>query len=650
MGARLRLCKAIVTSRGHSQTRMLASNGMQLASELRSPLFPALVLVGAALFLADDPGLSALPWIGIAALVLLAVLFATKGLPGGLVVFVPLGLFAVWCAVSVAWSIEPDRTWAYANRTFVYLAFALIGAYLGRETRRLLYGFSALLGALCVWSLAGKVIPSLHEGYGQISRLTGPVGYWNALALLGDIALPMGLCLATRFRIPGTLLVYGWLVVIGLTYSRGGVFVAVVVIALWMILSKAWIEALSTLLAAGLPAAATLAVAFSLAGITSDGQSHAMRVRDGLVFGVVLLANTAIAAALGRFTLPGTTFVRRLGAALIAVCLVAAVAVGAAKAQTWWRTFTSSTPTEITQSPTRLAEAGSNFRWQWWKQAWQGWKQNPIVGTGAGSFAFTNERYRTSSLDQTIEPHSLPVQFLSETGVIGLVLFAGSVVWLVLRGRRRPGPQLALALALPAYFLHGLLDIDWDFLSVSGPVFLIAGALAVRPGSGQRPRPFTLLTAAGLLAVLGLSLGAVWLGGHWQSQAQAALGVDDAKAISLAKKARSADPLADAPLITAGAAQTNIALQIADRRSRGWRQRYDAATKAALDYYGQATRVQPDDAQAWYYLGSLRAQLGCPYAAYTDFNRATVLDGQYPPYSQAYAATLAKVNSGKYKC
>ena len=26
---------------------------------------------------------------------------------------------------SIAWSIEPDRSWDYANRAFVYLAFAL---------------------------------------------------------------------------------------------------------------------------------------------------------------------------------------------------------------------------------------------------------------------------------------------------------------------------------------------------------------------------------------------------------------------------------------------------------------------------------------------------------------------------------------------
>ena len=107
---------------------------------------------------------------------------------------------------------------------------------------------------MCVWSLAGKVLPWLYEDYGRIARLRGPIGYWNSLALLGDIALPIGLCLATRLRTAGTLLVYGWIVAIGLTYSRGGVLVAVVVVALWMWLSQAWIEALSTLVAAGLPA------------------------------------------------------------------------------------------------------------------------------------------------------------------------------------------------------------------------------------------------------------------------------------------------------------------------------------------------------------------------------------------------------------
>ena len=117
---------------------MLASNGMRLARELRSPLFPALLLAAAAIFFARDPGSAALPWLGIAAFVLVGVLFATQSPPNGAVVFAPLVALAAWCALSVAWSVEADRSWDYTNRAFLYVGFALVGAYLARDISRLL--------------------------------------------------------------------------------------------------------------------------------------------------------------------------------------------------------------------------------------------------------------------------------------------------------------------------------------------------------------------------------------------------------------------------------------------------------------------------------------------------------------------------------
>jgi hypothetical protein len=625
---------------------------MRTARELSSPLTLALVLVGAALFFAHDPGDSSLPWLGIGALVLLGVLFATRAPPEGLVALVPLAALAVWCAVSISWSIEPDRSWSYANRTFVYLAFALVGAFLGAEPRRLLYGFCGLLGAVCVWSLAGKVLPWLYEDYGRLARLRSPVGYWNALALLGDIALPLGLCLATRLRWAGTLLVYGWIVVIGMTYSRGGILVAVVVVGLWMLLSKAAIEALSTVVAAGLPAAAALAVAFSLPGVTSDGQSHASRVHAGIVFGIVLVADALIAVGLARFPLPVVTTTRRIALAVLAVAIAASVAVGAAHASSWWRSFTTPSGAELTNSPGRLVSSGGNFRWSWWQQAWTGFEHNPVKGTGAGSFEGTNLRYRTTSLDQTIEPHDLPLQFLTETGVIGLALFGASVAWLLVRGRRRPGPQLALALALPAYFLHGLLDVDWDFVSVSAPVFLIAGALVVKPSTGgRRPRGFTVLTASGVLLAVAFSLVAVWLGARWSDQAAAAVGVDDNHAIALAQRSRTMNPLSLDPLFQAAAAEVDIGARIKRAHAKGWLARYKAANHLAYGFYNKATEVQPESASAWFQLGYFQlATRGCPRAALPAFSHATVLDGRNPIYNDYYANALARVNSGKPRC
>ncbi len=624
---------------------MVPSGGMRLARELRSPLAPALALTGAALFFAHDPGDTSVPWLGLAAAALAVVFFATQGLPSGLVALVPLGALGLWCAASIAWSSEPDRSWSYANRGLLFLAFALVGALMAAEPRRLLYGVAGLLGAVCVWSLAGKALPWLYEDYGRVARLRGPVGYWNALALLGDIALPIGLCIATRARAAGTLLVFGWLVAIGLTYSRGGIAVAVVVVALWMILSRAWLESLSTLLAAGLPAAGVLGVAFALSGLTSDGQSHPARVRDGIVFGVVVLIDAGLTVGLSRFQLPDTALVRRAALAVLAVAVAAVVVAGAAKAPPAWRSFTAATSTEVTNSPGRLIDSGSNFRWTWWKQAWIGWKTDPLKGTGAGSFAVSNLRYRTSYLDQATEPHDLPIQFLSETGVVGLGLFLAAIGWLVAVGRRRPGPQLALALALPAYFLHGLLDFDWDFVAVSAPVFLIAGALAVRPSGRPRPRPFSVLAASGVALALVLSFFAVWLGNRWDSQAAASVGVDDSHAITLAKRARSVDPFLVDPLFQAALAETEIAGTLKNPVEKA------QALAHVLGYYEKATKEQPDDAFAWYELGTFDFVVrGCPQAAYTAINRFTTLDPQDPKGQALYQQLLKLVDAGTARC
>jgi O-antigen ligase len=454
---------------------------MEAGRQLLSPLGPALALVAAVLFFGGGGGYGSLPWVGGAAIVVAAALAVLYGLPHGALALAPLAALAIWCAVSVAWSIEPDRSWAYANLALVYLAFALVGLYAGGRIEGLALGLAALLGAVCVWSLAGKALPWLYEDYGRIARLRGPVGYWNALALLGDIALPLGLWVALRRRVAGTLLVYGWIVAIALSFSRGGALVAVLAVVAWIALSRLWVEATTTLVSAGLPAAGVIAVAFALSGVTSDGQSHATRVRDGAWFALAVIAGAAIAAVLARLPRPAPTAgLRRAALILAAVAAVAALALVAVHAHAWWDSFTSPVAAEVSNSKDRFVQTGSNHRWVWWKEAWRGWRAHPLGGTGAGSFAFTNLRYRTTSLDTATEPHDLPLQFLTETGLVGAALFVAAGLALVVAGRRRSGAELALWLALPTYLVHGLLDIDWDFAAVTAPVVLVAGALAAR--------------------------------------------------------------------------------------------------------------------------------------------------------------------------
>src|SRR5205085_986049 len=66
----------------------------------------------------------------------------------------------------------------------------------------------------------------------------------------------------------------------------------------------------------------------------------------------------------------------------------------------------------------------------------------------------------------------------------------------------------------------------------------------------ERPRAsFSAACAGAGVALAALSsLFAVWLGGRWTGQALDALGVDNAHAVALAKRARSVQPLSIDPL------------------------------------------------------------------------------------------------------
>ncbi len=611
---------------------MLLSRRMGAARQLLSPLGLALALIGAALFFGGGAGGGSILWLGAAAVALAVVLAATHEVPGRLLALLPLGALTVWCGASIAWSIEPDRSWDYANRTAVYVAFAVVGAFLAARTGELALGLSGLLAAVCVWALAAKIFPALYEDYGRIARLRAPVGYWNALALLGDIALPLGLWLAGRRRIAGTLLVYGWVVAIALTYSRGGVVVGFVIVVAWIALSGGWIAGTTTLFAAGVPAALVIGAAFSLHGVASDAQSHSTRAHDGLIFGAALVAGAVLAAGLTRLPAPAPTRgLRTMAAVLAGVIAVVGIAVAIARANSWWHEFTSPAAPELSNSQSRFVDAGSNHRWVWWKESWDAFEHHAVAGTGAGSFAFTNLRLRKTSLDSAVEPHNLVLQFLTELGVVGAALFAGGAILLIILARRASDAELALSLALPAYLLHGLLDIDWDFAAVSAPVFLVAGALAVR--ASQKRRGFSVpaaLAASGIGIVVLLSLFTVWLGNRYANEA-ASTG-DFAHSVTLAKQARALNPFSVDPINT------------------------EALDEWALGHAGlahglflEATRVQPENPETWYALGEFELTIGCARHALNEFDRFYELDSQDPGVTEKDRA-LKIVNSGRARC
>jgi tetratricopeptide (TPR) repeat protein len=566
-------------------------------------IFAALTILLAAALLAGEGRFF---WVGggavLAAAVALAVVLPRPTLGRAGVVSVALFCaFALWMAASVLWSAAPDRSWDFLNRTLVYLAFLALGLFGGpRLERRYEAVLAALLGLLVGWALIEKVF-ALDDG--RRARLNEPIGYWNALALLAASAVPLALQLARRLL--AVLLVYASVVAIVLTQSRGGLLLAALAGAGWLALERARYEPAFRLAVAVPPALAVGAFGLTLDGISVDQQPHSERLADGLWLGLALLLGTGLVAGLARLDVPEPrrgTALRAALAVVVPVALVAVAVVGARAAMNFSEPVTP-------EGPGRVFEGSSNNRAQWWREAAHGFADHPLAGNGAGAFQVTHRLYRDSNVEVR-EPHSLPLQLLSETGLVGFALFAGAAAAAAFAVRR----ERALYFVVGLFALGVLFDIHWDSTAAGAVAFATLGVLLPR---GDRPGGRAPLWAAGVvtLALAALySLGAPWLADRGLDDAYAAIARGDlVTAADEAQRANSLDPVSVEPLFALGFVE--FAQGQFDR---------------ARDYYARATEVQPQNRETWFLLGKLEYDVKRYDDAYGRFNRMYALDPHGP--------------------
>jgi hypothetical protein len=585
----------------------------------------------AALFFSDGSSQSRLFWIGVPAVVVAAVGWAWRP-PRlsfwGAVFFCALAGLVVWQGASIAWSIQPSRSWDYTNRGLVYFAFAAVGALLsGVPLRRFAAVACVLLGALFVWALAAKVIPGLYPDYGRLARLRYPVEYWNELALLGAASVPLGLWAVgprhdRRARLGGALLLYAALVVTVLTYSRVGIVLTVAAALVWLWLDRDRLAALGPLAVAWIVGAVVAAVALLLPGISSDGESHHTRVRDGLVFGAVLLIGAIVVGFASRFVFSRAVDPRIARGAATALVVLVLVALGAAVVRAGgpadfvserWHEFTNKVSAQVEETPGRIVSASSSNRWRWWTESWNAFTDKPPRGTGAGTFELVDRVERNSTL-ATTEPHSVPLQFLSETGVVGFLLYAtvvAAAVMGILR-RERTRAWLALSLGVALCFVHSWVDIDWDFIAVQGPLFLTLGALVSGgPATPTRARRWLVSGAAAVCALAVLySLTSPWLSANRVAAANDAIARNKpGLALTEARSAHAFNPLSvDALFLEA---------------------LFEPDAKA-LQLYRRARDLEPTNPETWYQLGAFELFINRPRAAYRDLNHSYTLDSYGP--------------------
>ena len=564
-----------------------------------------------------------------------------------------LGAFAAWNGLTLLWSVAPNQTWLELNREIAYVLVLGLAIAAGASHRRPLQTIAAgyLLVAVVVtlYALGQKIVPGVDisglidlNQTGTFARLQAPLDYWNALALFVTFAVPIALVVARdperprAARMAALLSVELTLLVVGLTYSRGGLVALVIALAVTLAFAGERAKTLLLLLAAAVAMVPPLVLALTVHSLSGANVALSARESGGGELLLVLLASLVGLYVVGSRLLDREINLdlspaqpRRLAAAAAGlVVVVVIVLAGTGTISHAWHDFTTPHATANVNVPNISVSSGN--RYVWWKDAAGAWSDKPLGGWGAGSFAVVDRFYTRAANLSVQDTHSVPLQWLAETGLIGFLLAAGGALLLLRAGldatTRKAGPERAFAAALlaaaVAYAVHAFYDWDWELPGVTFPVLLFLGglagsAIADRSWPVERPalaRGLALAACTFVACVYAISALLPSLAASKASAALTQAGATTSRtqllhAVGTAQLATRLDPLSDDGL--KAAASISVAL---------------GHPLQARSYLLQAVGRDPSDELAWEQLANLERGLRDVRAARQAIARVLALD------------------------
>lgn len=570
--------------------------------------------------------------------------------------------FALWTGVAIGWTESAERSAIELGRVAMYLGVFVLAIALGGRTaaRHTINGLACAIGFVTLLAVLSRLHPQWFPtndhaeflGATTARRLSYPLNYWNGLAVFAAIGVPLllAIAIAARTRL-GQALAAGTLPVsalcVYLTISRGGALALVVGIVAFLVFAPRRPAALATLLAAGAGSAVLLAAASQRDAVQS-GTVTATATQQGaeliwltvIVCAGVALLQVAIALVARHVARPPVLTPSRrttvLGAlAVVAVACAVGVSVGAPGwAGDRWQEFKApsaqSAPADADNVFSRLQVANGNTRYQIWQFATEINATKPWRGIGPGTFEFWWARHGTSP-GFIRDAHSLYFETFAETGIVGFVLLAGMLTFLLgaavaraLRGP--PGTRIWIAAAvggLAAFMTSAAFEWVWELAAVACAAMVLgAVVLAGRGDDGglvddtpRRPHvllargALSLLAAATIVAIAVPMAGA--LASHGSRDAAAEGRVDAALAQS--DIAQRLQPYAATPHL-----QRALVLEKAGS--------LEGAAVAAR----KATVNEPTNWRTWLVLARINAQLGEHAFAVLQFRKAQRLNPRSP--------------------
>lgn len=575
--------------------------------------------------------------------------------------WIALALFAAflaWSAIAVSWSVSSERSLEEVSRLGCYLGVLVLAvATYGDRRQALRHAVAAVASAVVVvvaLALLSRLRPGLFPGShttaavlpGTQGRLGWPLNYWNGLAALVAMGLPLLLAIATSAR---TLLAQaagaGAIPLLSLcgylTFSRGGAIAVAVAVIAFIALAPERIPKLATSLPCAAGSAVLIAgavhrpaVEHGLPGSVAGHQGATLLVATILVCAGVALTQVGIALAarhgsLLRLLQISPARARVLLVAAVCACLFAAIALGAPSRLTdAWHAFKQPPTAALSHdSISRFGALSGNGRYAYWKTAIDAMPGHWLKGFGPGTFEFV-WLPRAPFLSYVRNAHSLYIETLTEVGVIGLVLLVSFLLVLLVAAARRVVSErfearawvAAVTAACLAFMVSAAFDWVWQIPVLPAVLLLLVAAVLVGDGTREtaragraRVRGGSLATRLILIAVALGSLLAIGIPLAETTQVRASqadfAGGNTAGAIDAAQSAIRVEPGAASPRI-----QEALVLESSGDIAGAVR----AARVATVD--------EPQNWQTWLVLSRLEAENGQLAAAVAAYRQARALN------------------------
>jgi UDP-GlcNAc:undecaprenyl-phosphate GlcNAc-1-phosphate transferase len=575
---------------------------------------------------------------------------------------------ALWSLLSSLWAESGDQAITEGNRMLVLAATLGLTLVLLRTERRAAWLVGTLgtgIGLVALWTVFTMLVGDgsslfvagrLHQplGYINAEATVFIMGFWLLMALaerrtpllaavgLGGAALMASLVLLSQSRGAALAFAGSALAVLALVSGRRRRVMAMLVVA-------------TATAVAGAPLLEVYQSASTSGALVPDIVRRAARAALVISIGAGLVW-AALTWLAGRALAEAPVATRRAISIAIGSVVVVTLALATSSSsrlgntlERQYEAFVHLSEPTGSLSPagavgSRLV-SGSGNRFDYWHVAFQAWEPRPLLGVGAGNYDATYF-YKRATTEDVRQPHSIELQALAETGLIGagllLLAFGAIAIGAVRAGRSAHRSPLAHAVVVAgvggstAWMVHT--SVDWMHLlpGVSAIAFCLMAALLRRDAMGDEPtrrierrlRPTAFMAAGGVAAVLviaGASLTRQGLADHFRQRALDALPTNPAGALVQANRSLRLNGDAVRTYYVKAAAQA--------RFNRG-----AAAEQTLLLAAGK----EPSDFVTWTLLGDLAVRRGQVRQARAFYARASRLNPRDVPLTKLADDPMAK--------